>query len=235
LPAISQSDPQTAVLSDIIPIPTGVIRTGLVVLVAVAMELGSSLGLYVSTSAWNDPGNKDNDDPRRRENEIFEGLSARLDALFSRIDEIVENQTVENENIDDPLQDIGDDDIVHVSLTEKGRKMVGMPPLPSKPRLVAQDGELVKPSTVEHRRSSTVEKRLVVNRDPAAIAHFADPALVDRLRTLGGGYEGALANLAKDLHTSVGTLYKKLTQAQAAGRIAWQSKPGVGTSIKLIE
>jgi hypothetical protein len=51
LPAISQGDPQTAILSDIIPIPTGAIRTGFVVLVAIAMEVGLALGLHVSTSA----------------------------------------------------------------------------------------------------------------------------------------------------------------------------------------
>jgi hypothetical protein len=114
LPAISQGDPQTAVLSEIIPIPTGAIRTGLVVLVAIAMDLGSSLGLYVSTGAWTP--DKTPDGPARRLDKALD----RLERLGKALD--AERRVSKQSKM--PDQD-----------AEVTRK-----PL----RLVAKDGQLLK-------------------------------------------------------------------------------------------
>jgi hypothetical protein len=78
-PAISQGDPQTAILGDIIKMRTRTIRTGLILLVAIAMEMGSALGLYVSTSTWNAPR-------ITREDLVLAKIDA-LSAKFDRVDE----------------------------------------------------------------------------------------------------------------------------------------------------
>jgi hypothetical protein len=225
LPPISQGDPQVATLSNFIPLPTGAIGTGLVVLVAVAMEIVSSVGLYVSSAMWSDPQNAD---PQRAENELFERLSSKIDAISSKIDQLEVEQAEAVEEV------VGDDEVAHVSSTEKGKRMAGVV-APVQPRLVPQDGKLIGSSTSAPRKALVTDKPLVENRDPSAKPVFADPALLEKLRSLDGGYEKSLDELARGLNTSIGTLHKKLTQAEAAGRIAWRASRGKGTSIKLIE
>jgi hypothetical protein len=139
LPAISQADTQAAVLGDIIPIPTEAIRTGLALLVAIAMELGSSLGLYVSTSTWNAPRNARDDI-----------VSAKIDALSAKFDRVDEKRNSLSE--------------MPTSLDEKPEiALADQPPnsLKTAPQLVAQDGKIVHPQFDQR-------KALIANNDPSA-------------------------------------------------------------------
>jgi hypothetical protein len=114
LPVISQGDPQTAILSDIIPISTGAIRTGLVVLVAIAMEFGSALGLYVSTSAW-------------APDKTSDGLARRLEKALDRLERLGKAPGAERRASKQSKMTDQDAEVVRKPL-----------------RIVAKDGQLLK-------------------------------------------------------------------------------------------
>jgi hypothetical protein len=138
-------------------------------------------------------------------------VSAKIDALSAKIDREKRNSLSE----------------MSISLDEKvAITLAGPPSKPEKvPRLVVQDRNIVHPQFAQR-------KALIENRDPSAIPQFADPVLLEKLR---GAYEGSLRELSALLNIANSTLHKKLTQAQAAGKIAWCASKGKGTSIKLIE
>jgi hypothetical protein len=180
---------------------------GLVWLVAFVIELSSGLGLYVSTAMWNAPRNARDD-----------LVLAKIDALSAKFDRVDEKRNSLSE--------------MPISLDEKAAITLAEPPSkPEKVRLpkpVAEDGEIVH-------SQFTQRKALIENRDPSAVPQFADPVLLEKLRALGGTYQGSLRELSGLLGIANSTLHKKLTQAQAAGKIAWRATKGKGTSIELIE
>jgi hypothetical protein len=202
---VTPGDPQVAALGDFIPLPAVVIRAGLVWLVAVMIELSSGLGMYASSSLWSAP--------RTTRDDI---VSAKIDALSAKFDRVDEKRNSPSE------MPISPDEMVAITLA-------GPPSKPEKdPQLVVQDRTIVLPQFAQR-------KALIENRDPSAVPQFADPVLLEQLRALGGTYEGSLRELSGLLDIANSTLHKKLTQAQAAGKIAWRATKGKGTSIKLIE
>jgi hypothetical protein len=144
-------------------------------------------------------------------------LSAKIDALSAKFDRVDEKRNSLSE--------------MPISLDEKPEIVLAEQPpksLKTAPQLVAQDGKIV------HRQFAQ-RKALIANNDPSAHPQFADPALLEKLRALGGIYEGSLRDLSSLLDIANSTLHKKLVQAQAAGKIAWRASKGKGTSIKLTE